>query len=528
MSALDWVVIISYMSGMIGLSIYLGRRHHDEADYYVAGRNLSWWAIGISTMATQTSAISFISKPAFMALKPGGGLTWLQFELAVPLAMIIVMAVLIPFFRKQRLISVYEYLEKRFDRRVRVLVSAVFLASRGIAAGVVIYATAIVLSVCLGLPLMATIVLIGFITVAYDTIGGMSAVVYSDVIQMFILLLGIGICIFTALNIVGGWEAALAAMPDQRLDALQIKSGWNDNSKVPLWSILFGGFFLYISYYGTDQSQVQRELSASSAENTRKSLLLNGFVRFPLTALYLLMGLAIHAVYVQSPELQAAVPFDQPDYLVPQFILLNLPSGIRALLFAAILAAAMSSLDSVLNSLSAATMRDFLSGASFQKYHPLKMSKIVTVIWGIAITALAFVADRIDGTIVEAINKIGSAFYGPVLAAFLIGVLSKRAAAPAVLTGVVTGVAGNLYLWLFHPGIYWMWWNLIGCLVTVLLTVLFQYFSKAKPGAEQLSVTLGFSDILAREKGWGRAYVSLVFYALLIFLILFAVTFWRS
>ena len=198
MNVLDWVIILTYMSAMIGLSVYLGRSQSSEEDYFVGGRKLSWWSVGMSTMATQTSAISFISIPAFVALKEGGGLTWLQYELAVPLAIILVMAFLIPFFRKLKLVSVYEYLEWRYDPSLRSLVSLVFLISRGLSTGVGVYASGIVLSVCLGIPLWLTIVILGVVTVIYDTIGGITAVVYSDVIQMVILVGGIIICIIYA------------------------------------------------------------------------------------------------------------------------------------------------------------------------------------------------------------------------------------------------------------------------------------------------------------------------------------------
>ena len=206
MNILDWSIIIVYLMGMIGLSVFLGRKQSNQEDYYVGGRNLPWWAVGISTMATQTSAISFISVPAFVALAPLGGLTLLQYEMSVPLAMIVVMAFLLPFFRKLELVSVYEYLEMRFGPSVRYLVSTVFLISRALATGVGVYAIAIVLSVCLSTPLWLNILIIGIVTIIYDTIGGMAAVVYSDVIQMVILLNGVVLCIIYAANSVGGFE----------------------------------------------------------------------------------------------------------------------------------------------------------------------------------------------------------------------------------------------------------------------------------------------------------------------------------
>ena len=323
MGLFDWSIIIAYLSGMIGLSVYLGRSQSDQDDYYVGGRKLPWWAIGISTMATQTSAISFISIPAFVALREGGGLTWLQYELAVPLAMIVVMVFLIPFFRRLELVSVYAYLEARFDRRVRLFVSGVFLLSRGLATGVGVYASAIVLQVGLGIPLWATILIIGIVTIIYDTIGGMTAVVYSDVIQMVILVGGLLLCVVYAAAEVGGMAAIFETLDGDRLRTFDMTTGINDGGQVPFWAFLFGGLFLYASYYGTDQSQVQRQLSASSVDAARRALMFNGFARFPLTLLYILLGMAAGAVFVASPSLQAAVPSDQLDYLIPQFIPLN-------------------------------------------------------------------------------------------------------------------------------------------------------------------------------------------------------------
>ena len=179
MNLLDWSIVCLYLAGMILFSVYLSRGQKEQADYYVGGRALPWWAVGLSTMATQTSAISFISVPAFVALREGGGLTWLQYEFAVPLAIIFVMICLIPFFRRLRLISVYEYLEMRYGPGTRSLLAGVFLLSRGLATGVAVYASAIVLAVCMGTDLWLMILLIGVVTLIYDAIGGMKAVVYN-------------------------------------------------------------------------------------------------------------------------------------------------------------------------------------------------------------------------------------------------------------------------------------------------------------------------------------------------------------
>ena len=275
MSPLDWIIIFLYLAGMVALSVYLARGQTSEADYYVGGRNLPWWAVGISTMATQSSAISFISIPAFVALREGGGLTWLQYELAVPLAMLVVIALLIPFFRKLELISVYEFLELRYGRSVRQFLSGVFLISRGLATGVAIYAASLVLSICMGIPLWATILLIGAATIVYDTIGGITAVVYSDVIQMGILLAGVIACVWVAAGAAGGLGEVFSLFPAERWRALDMRTGFGD-SGTPFWGFLIGGLFLYASYYGVDQSQVQRELWIRPASRGNKNGVTSG------------------------------------------------------------------------------------------------------------------------------------------------------------------------------------------------------------------------------------------------------------
>jgi len=332
------------------------------------------------------------------------------------------------------------------------------------------------------------------------------------VIQMIILLAGIILCLAYALGDVGGIEAVLRSIPEDRFRAIDPATGLGDGRPVPFWAFLIGGFFLYASYYGTDQSQVQRELSAPSADETRLSLLFNGFARFPLTLLYVAMGLVVGAVYALSPELRSSIPPDKPDYLIPQFILLYLPPGVRAILFAAILASAMSSLDSALNSLSAATMRDFIEPHLKHRTRVFQLSKLTTVAWGVLITGFAFLVGRISSTIIESINKIGSAFYGPILAAFLVGVLSRKANARGVLSGILAGVGLNLVLWLGFPGIHWMWWNCFGCLTTAFVGLLGSRLCTSPPSEGIDSYVLRRSGILKAERRWFPAYLSLIVY----------------
>jgi SSS family transporter len=516
---------------MIGFSAWLGRGQSDQDDYYVGGRNLPWWAVGISTMATQASAISFISIPAFVALKEGGGLTWLQYELAVPLAMLAVMILLIPHFRKLELVSVYEYLEMRFSLGTRLMLSGVFLLSRGLATGIGVYASAIVLSVALGMPIWGTILLIGVVTVIYDMLGGMAAVVWSDVIQMGILLAGLAICVYFAADMAGGLDGMLAAFPAERAVAFDPAHGLGDGAKTPFWGFLIGGLFLYVSYYGVDQSQAQRELSAPTLADTKRSLIFNGLARFPMTVMYIVLGIAVGAVFTGVPELREAVQADFArteswDYLVPRFVLMYLPTGVRALLFAAILAAAMSSLDSAINSLSAATMRDFVErlGGDFDNKSMLKWSRITTVLWGAAVIGFAFLAGNISDTVVEGINKVGSAFYGPILAVFLAGVVWRRANAAGVISGCLVGVGFNLVMWLVVGEVlYWMWWNLFGTLVALAVAAVVSLVT-APPSSPRLDETVivwsGFWD---RERAWLPIYGALVaYFGLILAVVLFS------
>ncbi len=523
MTGIDWVVVVVYIAGMIGLSMFLSRGQENEADYYVGGRDMPWWAVGISTMATQTSAVSFMSIPAFVALKPGGGLTWLQYELAVPLAIIGVGLFLLPFFRKLELISVYQYLEHRYGSSVRLLLSGVFLLSRGLGTGVGLYAASIVLTVVLNVPIEATILLMAVVTVIYDTIGGMKAVVYSDVFQSGILFLGIFLCIGFALAIFGGVDGAVDALPAERWRAIDPATGIGDGSSTPFWGFLVGGLFLYMAYYGTDQSQVQRELSAKSVQDTRWSLYFNGFVRFPLTFLYVAMGVALGAAYSVSIELQNEVPRALMDYLVPVFILQELPVGVRGLLVSALLAGAMSSLDSALNSLSAATMRDFIDKfIDLSPKRTLLVGKLTTVTWGIVITGFAFVVGGISDTVIESINKIGSAFYGPILAAFLLGVLSTRPTTVGIFVGVLAGVGFNIVLWVGFPDTFWMWWNFFGLAVTVVVTYLVSLFTPSRPLEEIRRYTLFGSGFFEGQRLWHPGYtVLLVYFVILLVFLLF-------
>ncbi len=486
MSPLDAAVVGAYLLAVLALSAWLGRRQASGDDYHVGSRRLPWWALGLSTMATQSSANSFIGIPAFVALVPGGGLVWLQYELALPLALLVVMAVFVPVFRGLGLVSIYEYLELRFDRATRLWLAAVFLLSRAAATAVALYAAAVVVEVLTGLPLAWSVALTGGATVLYGMLGGMRAVVWSDVLQMGVLLAGLLACIGFALHALGGPAAALAtvaAAAPERLVALGEGHGLGDGARAPAWGFVVGGFVLYLAYYGVDQSQVQRQLSAPSVADARRALLFNALARFPLTLLYALLGLLLAAIWAGSAELRAAVPATRLDLLVPRYIEQHLPAGLRGLLVAAVLAAAMSSLDSAVNSLSASSLRDF-GERWVAPRHELLVSRLLTLAWGGVITLLALQVGGWSSTVVEGINRVGALFYGPLLAAFACGLADARARGGAVRAGVGAGLAVNVALWQgLGSAVFWMWWNVSGLVVAAVVTA---GLSRAWPGPPPL------------------------------------------
>jgi SSS family solute:Na+ symporter len=514
---------------IVGAGAVVGRSQNTISDYYLAGRTVRWWQSGLSTMATQLGAISFVSAPAFVVLKDNGGLKWLAYEFGVPLALILVMAIIIPIYHRCGVISIYEYLEARFDEGTRAMVSLLFQIGRGLATAVSVLAGGLILSTALGISTATAIIGIGVVTIIYDVLGGIRIVILSDVIQMIIIFAGIILCGGVALYLVG-WGPAWAALEPERLKILDFRQwGLNPKGTYAFWPMTIGGFFLYASYYGCDQSQVQRELSVGNVDNVRKSLLVNAFGRFAVVLCYVLMGVFIGAVVAaplflqdaarvigSSPDSISAALQRDPDRMVPMFILTYLPHGLIGFIFVAILSALMSSLDSALNSMSAVTVRDF-----YQRYwkrdagerHYLVASKLCTLFWGVFCVgfALMFAAtpEATRQTTIVLINAIGSVLYGPILAAFLLGMLTRWAGPRATKVGVIAGVLFNLGLWQLTE-ISWLWWNFTGFTATVFVAAVLSGWDKG-PLKEVSSGSAEASLI-----NWPRVYVWIAIYFFLI------------
>lgn len=480
MNILDYTIVFLYL----GLLLYMGfnlRQQNTKKDYFLGGRSLGWKPLALSVMATQLSAISFVSAPAFVGLREGGGMQWLSYELGVPLAMILLLGTILPTLYKSGVVSIYDYLELRFGRSTRVLISLVFQFSRAFATGIMIYAVSLILQGTMGIEAWQAIILTGVITVLYSLQGGMKAVVYGDAIQMIIIVLGTIACICFGLYHLGGIEALVTQVPTERLQAVNVSSFGFSNDSFGFVPMIFGGIVLYASYYGCDQTQAQRALSAQNENDLRKMILANGIIRFPITVLYCLSGLIVGTLALTTPEFMSQIPADNPDWLMPTFILNYLPHGVIGLLIVAILAAAMSSLSSAINSLSAVSIEDYcrITNKEFEQEKYLQLAKYVGLFWGAVTLILSLFAGNIAPTIIEAINKIGSMFYGPILAVFLLAIVDKRLNATHVNSGLVLGVLTNAVFWLGFPEVFWFWWNFIGFVVATLTAYIVLIFIKS-------------------------------------------------
>lgn len=468
MTTLDWIILGGYFLGMILLGLILMLRQKTSEDYYLAGRGMPAWMIGASMAATQASAVSLIGGPAFVAARKGGGLIWLQYELAVPLAM----ALLIPLvagFHHLKLVSIYSFVETRFGFKVRILLSLLFQVSRGLATGVSLYATALIFGYLLKLPIAITLIVVGGIALFYTLFGGILADIISDFIQLWVLWIGVAIGI--GLIFVLSGRGVISHVPINRLSVYDFSGhGLGDGKVYSFWAMLIGGLFLYLSYYGCDQSQAQRLLTAPNSKVAARGLLYNSLIRFPLVLTYLFFGVVLAGfLAVHSPDWITEVQ-KRPDALVPLFVKHYFPKGIRGLFLAGIMAAAMSSFDSAFNSLSATSLEDLkrirrvpsiLSGE-------LLGPRLLTLAWGLFSIFFAWYLTLIKTpTVIELINMIGSLLYGPILSAFLLGILPFRTKGKAVLMGVIGGLLVNLIVALFIPSVSWFWWNLIGCLVSI-------------------------------------------------------------
>ncbi len=518
MALIDWTVLIIYLIGIVGMGVWFANRQHSTDDYFLGGRRMGPTVIAISLAANQVSAISLISAPAFVALKTGGGIKWLQYEFAVPLAMIAIMFLLVPVFRQLSGASIYEYAERRFGVGTRLTLSALFMFSRGLSTSVILYTSALVLSVVLGLPVTITMIIMAVVAIAYTTIGGIMADVYSDILQLIILYGGVLVALIVSINILGGDLSSISIDPT-RLSAIDFSHhGFGDGQTFAFWPMIIGCLFLYMGYYGCDQSQAQRLLATRDNRQAQNALMIKGLIRFPIVLTYIIFGVILAAFIQTQPEFASQLEGKNPDYLVPTFMINYLPVGVLGLVMAGLFAASMSSIDSAYNSLSAVTVSDFVLRFKPEVgQNPLKMlrlSRIITLLWGIFSAGGAYFVARSSFTVIEIVNMIGSAFSGPILATFLGGILFRSLTGAGVITGIIVGTTLNFFIGQYMPSISWLWWGPIGFCTTLSVSLI---YSKIVPDASHSSEDWTLKGVLAKHterQSWlkdKRVYVLVIY-----------------
>ena len=459
LNKLDLAIIALYLAGITLFGLRFRKRQRSLKDYFLADRNIPWWAIALSIVAAETSTLTIISIPG---LAYDTNLTFLQVVLGYMVGRVIISFVLLPHYFRGDLYTAYELIERRFGKNLRSLTAGLFLVTRAAAEGVRVYAVSIVVAIALGTGEISSIAIITFLTLIYTFEGGLAAVIWTDVVQTIIYVGGTLVGVFTILHLVpGGWSTihTMAANADKLRVFDFAPDFWKPYT---FWAGLIGGAFLTTASHGTDQLIVQRLLAARSQRQSVTALLSSGVAILFQFALFLTVGVMLFAFYHTS-----SASFGRSDRIYPTFIVSQMPHGISGLLIAAILAAAMSNLSAALNSLSSSSIIDF-----YLQRHPqtderrrVKLSRIATLFWALLLFALATLSLHKVGRVIEVGLQIASVAYGALLGVFLLGVLTKRANQKGAAIGMLCGFVTELYIWLKTP-VPWTWYVAIGTVVT--------------------------------------------------------------
>ncbi len=557
MSLIDWVVMCAFLLFVTVYGTWKTRGSKDIKSYLLANKSTPWYTIALSIMATQASAITFLSTPGQAYVD---GMRFVMFYLGLPIAMIVLSITAVPLYHKLNVFTAYEYLENRFDLKNRLLGSILFLTQRGLAAGFTIFAPALIISLLLGWNLQITIFGIGLLVIIYTTIGGTNAVNKTHLHQMIIIMFGMLTAFFMIYSLlpddVSALDAAFVAGKLGKLNAIDFS--FDLNNRYTFWSGIIGGTFLMLSYFGTDQSQVQRYLSGSSVTQSRMGLLMNGFLKIPMQFFILFVGAmvfvffqfiqppiffntnevnnvkaseyseeftALEEIYadlhvqkqndinkmldairsedrigeekfqtgalekIESAKLiredaldvmeKANPELDRNDtnYIFLNFVVNFLPVGLIGLVLAAILSASMSSTSAELNALASTTVIDIYKrvvSKNESDEHYLKVSKLATVFWGVYAIIFASFANML-GSLIEAVNILGSLFYGTILGLFLVAFYFKRVRSNAVFIGGAIAETVVIMCYIFTD-IPFLWFNLIGCVLVVLISSILSLF----------------------------------------------------
>jgi solute:Na+ symporter, SSS family len=473
---LDLIVLFLYIAGVTAFGVLLGGRQGGARDYFLGGRSIPWWAICFSVVATETSALTFISVPATAYT---GDFWMLQLALGYMAGRIAVAYLLLPRYFSGELVTAYQLLEQRFGAGARRFASCIFLVTRAFADSVRVFAAAIPIALITGLPAWQSIVVAGVFTLIYTWYGGLRAVIWVDVVQMFLYVIGGLIALYVLLRIVpGGWGGFVdAAAAGDKFRIFHTEGGWSGFAN-PRWILtgLVGGAFLSMASHGVDHMIVQRLLASGSLRGARRALIGSGGLVFAQFTLFLVVGVGLYAHF-------AAEVFATPDAVFPRFIVESLPAGISGLIVAGILAAMMSTVSSSLNSLAASTTHDLyapLAGRVGEEAHLMHAGRAFTLLWAVVLVGGAMLFQFVQqGTPVVIIAlQIASFTYGGLLGGFFLAVLSRRAQQRDAVVGMATAILAMAALWAAQQ-FGWMerrvdtlWFAMIGSALTVAVGVL--------------------------------------------------------
>jgi SSS family solute:Na+ symporter len=534
MSTIDWIILITTLCGIIIYGVYKSRTTKDLDGYFLSNRSLPWYMVLLSIMGTQASAVTFLSAPGQAYTD---GMRFVQYYFGLPLAMIVICIFFVPVFRKLKVYTAYEFLENRFDLKTRSLTSALFLISRGLSTGISIYAPSIILSSLLGWNIYYTNLVMGGVLIIYTITGGAKAVAYTQQLQLIIIIAGMFLAGYMVINLLpegmGFIDAIKVAGSKGKMNI--ITTGFSNHNfdwkdKYNIWSGLLGGFFLSLSYFGADQSQVGRYLTAKSDKESKIGLLTNGLVKVPMQFFILLVGILVFSFYqfhkapiyfdearvivakktvykdslillenqysdaikesnsVGMTELRAnykaiikkAIPGDDANdtnFIFLRFVIDNLPKGLVGLLIAVIFLAAWGSIAAALNSLASCTVVDFhkkFINKNCTEAQDYSISKWYTFGWGVFSVVVAMFAYNLGNSLIEAVNILGSLFYGVILGIFLVAFWIKYVRGNAVF--IAAALSELLIILIYNLNIVsFLWLNLIGVILVILLSVIIQF-----------------------------------------------------
>jgi len=472
----DLAIIALYLAAITWFGVRFRRSQHSLKDYFLGGKIVPWWAIALSIVSAETSTLTVIGTPV---LSFQGDFGFLQVVLGYLLARIVISILFLPAYFRGEMFTAYELMRLRFGERIRRLTAGTFLVLRALAEGVRVVAIALVIQIILGAGEKTSIAVILCLTLFYTYEGGMTAVIWTDVVQMFLYIAGAAVSLAVILReIPGGWAhvAALAA-PLGKLRVFDFSTAHFWTTTYSFWAGVIGGTFLTTASHGTEQLLVQRLLAARNERQSRAALLASWVVIFAQFTLFLAIGVCLFALYSDRHLPAPAVP----DKIYPQFVWDHLPAGVAGLVIAAILAAAMSNLSAALNALASTTVMDFLRPVARTQGDArwLAIARHATVVWAVVLFGVGLLA-RNWGGVLEAGLSIASIIYGSLLGVFLLGLLTRRVGETAAMIAMCAGLALMLYIKIATP-IAWTWYVLIGSAATFATGIAMSLFLKEKP-----------------------------------------------